>query len=154
MPAIKNHFVAVTQDGYSADGHLVPAVDVIKARLETETWPLYANTKNRKVISKGDCVVFYVGGMGPNGGHTVAVAEVVSRDDAGRRTLREEYATSPLSSILRLKRVKFFSAIPLKPVLIQCGIIREENKKWGAFLMGGLCRVPETVANKLSGNEQ
>ena len=147
----KNYFLAITLDGYADDGLRVSAFDVVKNRLKSGTWPLYQNTKNKKVISKRDVVVFYVGGQGPCGGHTVATADVVGRTDAGRRVLRDEYAVSPVSAIIELGNIRFIEPQVLKPVLIECGLIKKENKKWGAFLMGGLCRVPEAVADKLTG---
>ena len=150
----KNYFLAVTLDGYTDDGLRVSAFDVVKKRLKSSTWPLYLNTKNRKVISEGDVIFFYIGGQGPCGGHTVATADVVRRTDAGRRVLRDEYAVSPVSAIIELGNIRFTEPQTLKPVLIECGIIRQENKKWGAFLMGGLCRVPEIVADKLIGRIQ
>ncbi len=150
MAQNKNYFLAVTLDGYSENGLRVSALDVIKRRLDTGKWPLYANTKNRKVISEGDRLLFYVGGQGQCGGHTVATAKVGKITDAGRRVLRDEYAVSPVSSLISLDGINFIEPKILKPVLVECGIIQQENKKWGAFLMGGLCRVPEVVSNKLT----
>ena len=150
MTETRNYFVAITQDGFSEGGNRVAACDVIEARLKSNSWPLYENTKNRRVISEGDTLFFYVGGQGTHGGDIIATAQVVDRIDAGRRTLRDEYATSPVSALISLKEIKFFAPISLKPVLIECGIIKKENKKWGVFLMGGLCRVSKAVANKLS----
>ncbi|WP_157057511.1 hypothetical protein [Loktanella sp. 3ANDIMAR09] len=149
-----NYFLAVALDGYSNDGLRVSAFDVVKQRLENSSWPLYMNTKNRKVISRGDVIFFYIGGQGPCGGHTVGTADVVGRTDAGRRVLRDEYAVSPVSAIIELGNIRLTEPRKLKPVLIECGIIQQENRKWGAFLMGGLCRVPEIVADKLTGRVQ
>lgn len=150
----KNYFLAVTLDAYTDNGLKVSAFDVVKQRIKDSIWPLYINTKNRKVIAEGDVIFFYVGGQGPCGGHTVATADVVKKADAGRRVLRDEYAVSPVSAIIELGNIRFTEPQPLKPVLIECGIIQQKNKKWGAFLMGGLCRVPEIVANKLIGQVQ
>lgn len=154
MTESKNYFLAIAQDSFAESGHRVPAFNVIKSRLGTSTWPLYANTKNRLHISEGDVLLFYVGGQSLHGGHIAATADVVGRKDAGRRALRDKYALSPISVAIELDNINFIEPVALKPVLIDCGIIQQENKKWGAFLMGGLCRVSEVVANKLMGHEQ
>lgn len=150
----KSHFLAITQDSYAGSGHRVSAADIIKSRLSAGAWPLYANTKNRRAISEGDVLFFYVGGQGTHGGHTVARADVAKVVNAGRRILRDEYATSPVSAVVELDNIKFIPPVALKAVLIDCGVIQQENKKWGAFLMGGLSRVSEIVAMKLNGPKQ
>jgi predicted RNA-binding protein len=154
MADSKSHFLAITQDSYAESGDHVSAANIIKSRLSAGTWPLYANTKNRLAISEGDVLFFYVAGQGTHGGHTVARADVAKVVNAGRRVLRDEYATSPVSAVVELDNIKFVRPVALKAVLINCGVIQQENRKWGAFLMGGLSRVSEEVAIKLDGPEQ
>ncbi|WP_298910086.1 hypothetical protein [uncultured Aliiroseovarius sp.] len=144
-----NFFIAVTQDGYSDAGHKTTAFEIVRSRLGQGLWPVYKHTNNRHAIAQGGLLFFYVGGQGVNGGSVVAKANIDGYVTPRRRLPRELYSASEVEGLVKFRNIVEFSPVPLKPLLIKQGVIREENKKWGAFLMGGFKRIPKAVSEEL-----
>lgn len=144
-------FLANTQDGFGEDGGRLFSHEVIHSRLSQGLWPVYERTKNKFALVQGDALYFYAGGQGPFGGQVIARATLLDKIAPMRRIPSSLYATGVIDCLLRLGEIELIGPTLLKPLLIQEGVIREENKKWGAFLMGGFSKIPASVAIALAG---
>lgn len=146
-----SNFLANTQDGFDEHGGKLFSHEIVRSRLNEKLWPVYERTKNKYALSQGDVLYFYAGGQGPLGGRVMARAKLHSIIAPMRRIPQRLYATGVVDSMLRLGEIELIDPTLLKPILIQQGVIKEENKKWGAFLMGGFSRIPASVASVLAG---
>lgn len=149
--AMHNHqnFIAVALDGQDADGEHLSARDVISVRLSKNTWPVYSRSKNKRNLSVGSNLMFYVGGAGPDAGHIVASARVSDIKTPNRRSDADLLAANVVNFILKLDCVKYFAPIRLKPILIENKIIKAENSKWGAYLMGGFVKIDDKLMHRI-----
>jgi hypothetical protein len=150
MRDVSANYLAITQDGFDDDGRKLSSHEIIRARLNEQLWPVYERTKNKYTISAGDTLFFYAGGKGPFGGHVIALATLGSIIIPTRRVPVHLFTSGPVDSILKLENIQELQPTRLKPFLISEGVIKEENKKWGAFLMGGFSKIPNSVANLLT----
>lgn len=153
MQENSGNFLAITQDGFDEEGRKLAAHDIIWSRLNEKLWPIYERTKNKKTILTGDLLFFYAGGKGPLGGHVVAMAKLHSIIAPSRRLQKNLHATGVIDSLIKLDEIKRIQPLRLKPILIREGVIKEENKKWGAFLMGGFTKIPQPIASVLMGKK-
>lgn len=143
------NFIAIAQDGYGDAGEKLAAQEIVIARLKNEIWPIYWRSKNRAVIEHGDSLFFYVGGRGPAGGRIVASARVAGLHKPTRNSSTVSLSADVIDKQISLHEIRFFPPFPLKPVLIEQGVIEASNSKWGAFLMGGFSKISESLADSL-----
>src|SRR5215831_16839175 len=71
-------FVLVTIDPLLArrNDEIGRACDLVRARLERKTWPMFERTGNRKRLFVGAPLAFYVGGHKEHGGEVIAFGEI------------------------------------------------------------------------------
>jgi hypothetical protein len=144
-------FLLVAQDGFDDWGSPVSGLEIAEKRLSSMRWPVYEHTKNRRRISKGNKVFIYIGGSKKYSGHLIAKCRIDSIEDLGNKTEIDEARMSSISKYIKLKNIEKMPPIKLKPVLIEKGIIKIENKKWGAYLMGGIIQVPNDLLDGVGG---
>jgi hypothetical protein len=137
---VTGHYILVAQDGYFFSGATVPAVMLVKHRLENKQWALHRYSRNRMSIRDGDKLLFYVGGNREYSGSIYGAACVCNLIKPQRRFTIDppNVCFEPPDSIIEFKDVFVFCrSIPFKQMLpeLQC---RPKNLvKWGSILCGG-----------------
>ena len=143
LPVVHQYFLMITSDPDLIDDRPGFALELVESRLEKAQWPLYGNTQNRKRISAGDLLAFYVAGSGPRGGSVVATAAVNALRQWRRRADSFDafkYLTATPEVVLELNSVRKLSEPVLLRAVLEALTIRPSNlQKWGSALQGG-CR--------------
>lgn len=140
-------FILVTNDPEKAAGGRGSAQELLLARLEKGSWPLYARTRCRGQIDIGSRLAFYVGGGGNLAGHIVATARAANKRTTGRRDELidpVEFVTSHPDIVLELEQVEMLSQpVFFRDLLPSLSFCPSNMSKWGIVLMGGARAVSE-----------
>ena len=104
-------------------------------------------------IQRGDRIIFYVGGTGPQKGNFVATA-VVSDIAYAARSERfpdgKEVFSKPVEKIVRLTSVACLApAIPIKQFLSAFEFFPTNKGRWGVALVGGSRRITDKQFNMI-----
>jgi hypothetical protein len=142
-------YVLTASSGEYSDGRKAHSNEVAIGRLTRGSWALYANTRNRAAIKKGDRVLGYA-----TGGLFVGTARVadVQRSESKLRGWKDGplLVFSPASAILVLDEVDIFpSPVEIKPMKDQLEFA-PKHKKWGVVLLGGALRISEADWNQIT----
>jgi hypothetical protein len=128
------------------------ARDLMKQRLVAGSWPLYAGTRHKWDLQRGDRVLLYAAGADPDGGFIVGSADIL-----GACTI-VKIAGSPaepkLRAQLRRGRKAQAYAVPIGnpmwfPVRVGLKSVVEQlssfpsKESWGARLQGGVMQIGE-----------
>jgi hypothetical protein len=150
---VSKHFLMVTNDGERESGRKIFASVLVQWRLQQMLWPLYSQTKNRRLVQPGAKLLFYQGGTGPGRQTIVGWAEVLEILD-GRRIdeIDPHYSlSSPCRTALRLGNVTSFEEpVPLRPLVGKLSLFPPGMKYWGVKVMGGCKKLtPDDFATVL-----
>jgi hypothetical protein len=143
-----NYFIFVTQNSFNEYGRSIFAHQMLKLRLKENKWPIYTTTRHRNSLLQGDAIFFYVGGNGPNRGHILASAEIKIVRTPTNTEKNKDFNLMDTFLVCEFNKIKFIEQIELKSCLIKSGMIKEENKKWGTYLMGGIKKIDEIFVKK------
>tara|TARA_Y100000768_G_scaffold389030_1_gene390890 strand:- start:12952 stop:13422 length:471 start_codon:yes stop_codon:yes gene_type:complete len=140
------NFILVTKDGESFDGCKVSALDVIKRRIERNSWPIYEKTRGRKLFTKGSKIAFYIGGMSKASGKIIATAKIENIVLNSSYSMTDDYLIEePAYLFLNFSNVQWLEVpIKVKEKISKLSFCPQNMSKWGVVLMGG-CR---TLDNK------
>ena len=139
-------YILVCGGGFNDKGRSVEPFDVFCHRFDNSYWPIYQNTKYRKLLREGDRIVFYVSGNKRFGGCVVAWSKI-GKIVEGKKDFRAFFvaegsvsAGNPIAYFLELSDSKRLSSpVRLKDILGRLSFKPSNEKKWGAVLQGG-CR--------------
>lgn len=142
-------FVLTASTGEYSDGRKAHSTEIAIGRLTRGLWALYANTRNRAAIKKGDRVLGYA-----TGGLFVGSARVadVQRSESKLRGWKDGplLVFSPASAILVLDEVDVFpSPLEIKPLKDRLEFV-PKHEKWGVVLLGGALRISEADWNLIA----
>ena len=143
-----NHYLLITNDGYDFNGSTEPAFNILQRRIEEKAFPIYRTTRHKKDLKIGDTVFLYVAGHRINAGKVLYQAKI---SDCRKPKDTESYDVSELGDIeflCCLDNIIKLNPIVLKDVLIKEKLIDANNKKWGAYLMGGVKSLPINLFSK------
>ena len=134
------NFLFMTTSQHNEHGVKVSASSVFRSRLEKNVWAIYENTRNKKLISENDNVVFYVSDH-KAGGQLCGIAVV----DERRKPLRNERFHSEHGAVeyfISFKDVTVFDAtIKFRDIITELSFCPKNLAKWGVILMGGVRRL-------------
>ncbi len=136
-------FMLSANDGYAEAGS-VSARHIADAWLALNAWPLYANTKNRKVIVAGASLVFYLGGHRTNRQTFIAKASVRAVQPAQRAetALSQSFFFPTPDKVLALSDLAYFpEPVSIRPLIGKLSVVRKTGPRWGAGLVGGSRRL-------------
>ena len=105
-------------------------------RANSGKWPIFKRTVNRNDLEKGDNIIFYLGGN--NNKKIVGTATVSS----GLNPNNDGFSVD-LSDVCILDKPIRMSSILESLVFIR------NKKNWGAYMQGGILRLPKTDYNMI-----
>ena len=144
-----SELIMVCGKGYNKEGSEKEPSEVLHHRLKNNYWPIYINTKNRKIIRTGDNLLFYVSGNKTLGGRVVAKSKVkgfVDKKNARdfNKSLSYEEEVSFGENILYFIKIDeaciLKNPICMKENLSKLSFGNINLNKWGSVLQGG-CRL-------------
>jgi len=137
----EKNFILVTRDGERPNGGKVPALEVIRARLVKNRWPIYENTRGRKSFEVGNEVAFYIGGLSESSGFIVAKARIRKISKAISYNFEDEdILEEPPFLFLEFTDISHLKMpIKFRDKLESLSICPKNLQKWGVILIGG-CR--------------
>ena len=143
MASTSHHgFILVTADPLVAGGEIGTAWDLVRARLDSKSWPLYERTRHRKAIDKSAPLAFYIAGKRENHGRivaTAAVKEVEHLRYSSKLTDPPEFLTDRPESILHLDQVRYLEhPIDLRARVTDLDVCPKNARNWGSILQGGV----------------
>jgi hypothetical protein len=141
------HYLFITQDGEYENGKRSSALSVVKDRLAKKTWPVFESTRFKTIVKKGDIIFFYIAGIKEKKGLVVYSAEIECVEKPTKDTIIDPHSFNNCFAIIKLKNISPTKEIVLKNCLIEGNLIDPNNKKWGAFLMGGVRKVTQEFAS-------
>ena len=143
-----SNFLFVTTDSETVDGALASAASIIKFRLHSRLWPLYANTPHQKNLKKGDRILLYCGGSFPDRCKILASAEVQGVESIRNPLSVEEtkrFLTGMPSTMVSLDKIVHFEApVSLRNVLTQLECCPSNLTKWGVILHSGVRQLSDS----------
>lgn len=119
---------------------------ILRARLESQSWPLNRETPHQEALSDDDRVLFYGTGTGPDGQRFLASARIagpaqsISRGTSHSKEWRGK-AYSASAQVPIQDPTLFSDPVKIRPLLSDLEFIGNE-KYWGVHLMGGVRRIP------------
>lgn len=141
-----SYYILVTSDAEHVGGYKVPALKVIKERIEKREWPIYSHTRNRKSFAPGDLCLLYVGGQ-RNYCQTLFGKfriEKVVKPSRDYLVDTEDIMTDIPETVLKISDCNIFPVpINIKPILSKLSFFPENEKKWGVVFMGGSRKISE-----------
>lgn len=105
-------------------------------RTSSGKWPIFKRTVNRNDLKKGDNVIFYLGG---NSNKKIMGSATVN---SGLEVNGDEFSVD-LSDVQILDKPIRMSSILESLVFIR------NKKNWGAYMQGGVVRLPKTDYNTI-----
>lgn len=142
-----NIFLLPTQDGEHVSGAKIPAIQIIENRVKQRKWPLYERTRNRKAMTQGDILLFYVAGNKLNSGHIIGQAKIENISQNLRNAVfidGEDILNGSASSIIEMSEFKSFrKLVHLKSILKNLDCCPKSMSKWGVILYGGARKITE-----------
>lgn len=138
----KNYFILAVSDAEHYSGCKIPAFEVAKDRISKGRWPIYANTRNRKVIAEGDLCMIYIGGEKEMSGHFYCEFTIEKIDNGRRMSLvdDEDILTDAPDRVIQIKCLEIYDyPMRAKPTLKKMSFFPKNESRWGVVLMGG-CR--------------
>ena len=142
----RNFFILVTADNFHPGGRRIEAADIAEHRLRLAKWPIYKNTRNRKIMRAGDIVLVYVGGTRRMGGEVIARAIIkeIILPKSGEVQIDLDDAMTPSAEMLLILTVaERFRGVHLRTLIWELSISPKQRIGWGTALMGGARRVSE-----------
>ena len=141
-----NHFLLITSDSEDWSGGFIPSEVRIETRLREKKWPLYINTRNKKLIKTGDLCLFYAGGnRSPQSGRILFKATVDSikswRSEVGSLDALNAASQNPASYVSLSNVYEYQNKLVLKDLLGQLSFCPKNMTKWGAVLQGGMRKI-------------
>jgi hypothetical protein len=136
----------VTSDSETISGDRIPAEEVTFHRLKSSRWPLYSRTKNRLSLSKGDTLLFYVGGqISKHRQCIIATGIVLNKYQWSNYMLPidtdDSLSDSP-AYILEIGGISFYKTpVLIKTLLDKLSFTPKNIAKWGAVLQGGCLEI-------------
>lgn len=157
MKSSKTRYLLVKKSSFSTSGALLDARESAMSLLGAGIWPLFENTRCRKMVTKGQQVLIYLGGEGKGNQCVIASAVIDSVVPWSEHIHKKVY---PLildgtpSIVMNLSSICLFdSPIGVKPLVPQLSFVPKTNyKKWGAALVGGVLALSDNDFSLLSGN--
>jgi len=149
---MNNIYLMVAADVEDMEGRPVLASEVVKYRLHRKVWPLYKNTPNRKAMSTGDKLAFYIAGQGAGSRHIIATGSVIGIDHSVRSGAYEhsEWLTETPTSVIHIGSVRWLTPpLDFKANLILLGY-NIEGRRWGHILQGGVKRMSPRAADYIA----
>jgi hypothetical protein len=147
-----NFFVLVTADAVHASGSRIDAAVIAEHRLRLSKWPIYKNTRNRKLMRRGDIVFVYVGGTRRLGGRIIAravIGDIGSPKAAAARFDVADALTAPAELVLSLRQITPMRDVDFRSLIWKLSIAPKQRRGWGTALMGGSRRLSEQDAEML-----
>lgn len=139
---MKNNFILAVSDAEHYSGCKVPAFDVAKERINQRRWPIYSNTRNRKILTEGDLCLIYIGGEKELSGYFYAEF-TIGKIENGRRVAlvdNEDILTDAPDRVIQIKDFKVYDEpLRAKSTLQKMSFFPKNESRWGVILMGG-CR--------------
>lgn len=142
----KNYFILAVSDAEHYSGCKIPAIEVAKDRLDQKRWPIYANTRNRKIINEGDLCLIYVGGEKEMSGNFYGEFTIEKIESGRRITLvdKEDILTDTPDRVIQIKDLLIYKEpMRAKTTLKKMSFFPENESRWGVVLMGGCRKLSE-----------
>lgn len=137
-----NHYLFITNDSFDLNGLNEPAFNILQKRIEEKTFPIYRTTRHKKDLKIEDTVFLYVAGYKINAGHVLYKAEISGLKKPNDSELYYVSELGDIEFLYCLENIAKLDPIVLKNVLINEKMVDANKKEWGAFLMGGVKRLP------------
>lgn len=136
------NFLFVTMPQFNENGARIESEEVFRNRISENRWAVYSQTRNKKNISSGDNVIFYVSNA-KTGGQLVASAKVESLVDPEKNSyFLEEHGV--VDYFVTFENVTIFDkALLFKSLLKDFTFCPQNIAKWGVILMGGIRRLED-----------
>lgn len=142
------HFVLICSPKETIKGDL-QAHEVALYHLKNLTWPFYARTRNRAVISNDDKLLVYLSGSGMHSQSIIASCLAADSSVAGSVIYPKDWFVSSSSFYIKLKNVKLFKRpVKVKPLVEFLSFIKTKSN-WGFRFQGGCISIPEHDFNIL-----
>lgn len=134
------NFLLTTTDQYDDDGLKVSALSVFHERIEKNLWAIYETTRNKKLMSEDDNILFYVSDH-QTGGKLRGSASI----DKIQKPLRNQRFHSEHGQVLYFISFRdvilFETTLKFKDIIRDMSFCPENLSKWGVVLMGGARRL-------------
>ena len=138
-------FLLGANDGFDHNERRRDARDVAMAWLNRKSWPVYANTKNRKAFEPGAGVVFYIGGKASSGQTIIGSARIaLIRPATSAERLGVGMGEKTPSEVLEFEPLEFFPVpVPIRPLIDKLEMFVQVPQRWGIALVGGSRRISQ-----------
>lgn len=134
------NFLLTTTPQYDDTGSKVSALSVFHERIEKNLWAIYESTRNKKLMSEGDNIVFYVSARNSGGKiHGLASIDKITKPLRNQRFHSEHGQVEYFISFKDI--IIFENTLKFKDILGDMSFCPENLSKWGVVLMGGARRL-------------
>ena len=144
---MRNNYILVATDTESVKGARVSSKEIAAFRIEENLWPLYAGTRNRKMMAPGDRLLIYCGGTRAGARSIIASATIDKVADVRRPNsvaeLQKFLSNSPSLMIEMTNIVVFTNPVSVRPILEKLDCCPSNLSKWGVIFFGGVRRISD-----------
>ena len=141
-----NYYILVASTADGINGKRISSYDMMRHRLDKNSWPMFKGTSHMKKIEIGDKVVFYLAGNTKSSQNFVSSAEIqnIVNWDFRDGILDVEDALTPNPEIiLKLRNITLFpKAISIRPLVKNLNFIKKPDF-WGLYMQSGCISITE-----------
>ena len=152
---MENYYIFITNDNENIDGSVISAMELTNYRLSNKKWPIYKNTKHKKIIKTDDKCLFYIAGRFDKRQSMVAFADISNNIKCvnGESTDPSNVLAEPAERIIELSNIKKLPQIEIKPLLHEISFVKKNLFSWGVYFMGGCRKIDKNdyllITNKM-----
>ncbi len=156
MKNVRNHYLLMKRDGFTASGELVSASESALALLDIGFWPLFKQTPCRRMVKPGQKALIYLAGRGKGCQRVIASVTIDSIAEWSKRIHAKQY---PLmlddepNLVLNFSDIQIFKTpVRIKNHLNNLDLVPKQNPaKWGMAMVGGMKSLSDNDYRILSG---
>lgn len=125
------------------EGKTVSARDVLIDRVNRKMWVVNSKNPNVKRLRKADEVIFYLGCKGERGFAGIGVLNSKPRPITASDSIEYGSPSSKFDRVVELKDVNLWKKTkPVANIVPRLSFIKNK-RSWGAYLQGGIVRIPK-----------
>ena len=146
-----NYYILIVGDSF--DGHKrIDPYEELKKRLDSNFWYLYKNTKHADKIKTNDKVLFYASGIGNQ--KIFGKASILKKERVTKVKHNTYTSNTPIFCLKFDKINNFSNPKKMSELILKTSFFKESPKqnlkKWGVFLMGGVRKITQSDYKYLS----
>tara|TARA_A100001391_G_C5076844_1_gene279351 strand:+ start:97 stop:573 length:477 start_codon:yes stop_codon:yes gene_type:complete len=157
MKELRNHYLLMKRDGFTASGELIGATESALALLDIGFWPLFKRTPCRKMVKPGQKALIYLAGRDKDCQRIIASVTIESIAEWSKQLHAEQY---PLmlddipNLVLNFSDIQIFKTpVLIKEHLDKLDLVPKQNPaKWGMAMVGGMKSLSDNDYRVLSGS--